>query len=385
MISIRTAALLLVIVLLAGLIVFLSTRDKTPISREADGGPGSSPDKVFPHEGREELEAPTEAKTENQAAAALLDGKCAELENLPKTEKVDFLRRMAFFLDGIDPEEAVAAILAELQTGRDAATGMALVAGEEELASAPTWRVFLLDRLGRIDPRQAAEYARQSIFPHYGSAEEWAVSIRNVLHSYPPTSNSRGRAEVSDLLGLMLAQPAWRAAQPEGLLEALDFVAHSADPVAHLSVVATWASESPNIAAAAQIAVERTMSERGDELLPAWARGDQSPGKSLRAPAMARADLRRPAQAQAVLDFLRGQPGGSAETEVFFRAFPMHRFSLAPGLAGVPQIPAGSDLRAADEAALAIVENWRQDPTLHAHKGDLALLAEKLRELIGRR
>jgi hypothetical protein len=183
----------------------------------------------------------------------------------------------------------------------------------------------------------------------------------------------------------MLAQPTWRAAQAEGLLEALDFVPHGTDPSVHLSVVASWAGENPSIAAAAQIAVERTMSDRGDELLPAWAAGNDSPGKSLRAPAMARADLRRPAQAQAVLDFLRRQSGGSAEAEVFFRAFPLHRFSLAPGLSGVPRIPTGSELRAADEAALAIVQNWRQDPTVHAHKVNLALLAEKLRELIGHR
>jgi hypothetical protein len=385
MLSTRTTALLLVIVLLAGLVVLLSTKDKKPISREEDAGPDNSPEKVLPQKNREELEASTEANTEKRAAGASLDGKCSQLADLPNTEKADFLRREADFLDSIPSEDAVAAILAELQTGRDTATGMAFVAGEDGLASAPNWRVFLLDRLGRINPRQAVEYARQSIFTQYGSAEEWAVSMRNVLSSYPPMAKSQSRAEISNLLGLMLAQPNWRAAQAEGLLEAFDFVANSTDPAAHMSVVATWAREDPNIASAAQIAVERTMNERGDELLPAWAAGDESHGKSLRASAMARADLRRPAQAQAVLDFLRGQPGGSAEAEVFFRAFPLHRFGLAPGLSGVPRIPAGGDLRAGDEAALAIVQNWRKDPTLYAHQKNLVLLAEKLQELVGRR
>jgi hypothetical protein len=260
-----------------------------------------------------------------------------------------------------------------------------LVVGEDGLESAPTWRVFLLDRLGRLDPRTAADYARRSIFPSSPSAEEWAVSLRSVLHSYPPRAAEQGRAEMSDLLGQMLARPDWRAAPADGLLEALDFVAYTNDPAKHLAALGAWVTESASAptAAAAQIAVERTLGPHGDTVLPAVA---TAPGAiPLRAAAMARADLRRPAQAQAVADFLRGLPAGSEEAGVFFRAFPLHRISVAPGLAGVPRVPDAASLRAADEAALVVVAGWSADPSLAAHQGRLTTLAEKLRELTGRK
>ena len=322
-------------------------------------------------------EEPTE-----QNSADFLDKAREELEAAGKKGE-SILKRIALQLDAMPAEPAEAAILAELASGRDSGTTLPFVPGEDGLTSASSWRVFLLDRLGRLNPRLAAEYARESVFPSSSSAEEWAVSLRNVLHSYPPGAIEQARTEVSVLLGQMLARSEWRTAQAEGVLEALDFVAYTRDPATHLAALEAWVSESENAATAtaAQIALERTMGQQGDAVLPALAATSGAP--PLRAPAMARADLRRPEQAQAVADFLRKQPAGSEEATIFFRAFPLHRYSVAPGLTGIPRVPQAAQMRAADKAALAMVAAWSTDPSMSAHREDLSNLAEKLRGLTG--
>jgi len=132
-----------------------------------------------------------------------------------------------------------------------------------------------------------------------------------------------------------------------------------------------------------QIAVERTMVWRGDEVLPVLAPAAGTVGEggiAVRALAMARADLRRPAQRQAVADYLRRLPPASDEAAAFFGAFPLHSFSVAPGLSGLPRLPQAGDLRAADEAALVVLEGWSADPKFEAHNSRLTGLAQKLRE-----
>lgn len=324
---------------------------------------------------------------DSAAAKALLAEAWAKLStsNLPAEERADLLARLGQRLDALRAEDTVMAILVELASGRDADTGLPFVPGEEGLESATAWRVFLLDRLGRLDPRVAAEYARQNVFPSSRSAEEWAISLRNVWHSYPPRAVDQSRAEISALLGQMLMRPEWRTAQAQGLLEALDFVPHTADPTVHLEAVGAWIKESKNpaTATAAQIALERTMGQHGDVIITALAASPDA--QPLRAPAMARADLRRPAQAQAVADFLRRQAPESEEAVVFFNAFPLHRFSVAPGLAGIPRVPEAAEMKATDEAALGVITAWSADPSLAAHRENLAGLTEKLRELTGRK
>ena len=211
------------------------------------------------------------------------------------------------------------------------------------------------------------------------------MSMRNVLHSYPPREREAPQIEIGHLLAGMMARPEWRAAPSAGMLEAMDFVAHTIDPASYLFDLTRWLDEpsNPPVEQAVQIAVERAVVLRGDEILPALApaagtAGDG--GAAVRAMAMARADLRRPSQREALADYLRRLPPASAETAAFFGAFPLHTFSVAPGLTGLPRVPEGRDLRAADEAALAVIRQWSTDPALTAHRPRLIELSEKLRE-----
>jgi len=286
------------------------------------------------------------------------------------------------------PDDWVAALRAELSSGRDLATGLSFTPGRHGLATASSWRVFLLDHLGLLDPEQAAAYARQQVFTRLDSAEEWAVSLRNVLHSYPPMAAGRGRTEISALLRQMMSYQPWRETGPEGLLESLDFIAYADQPATHLERLGGWIDENHQAATAAQMALERTVIKQGDAVLTAAAAfaSPAGPGvAALRAAAMAKADLRSPAQSAALAGYLQRLPPGSGEAVIFFRAFPLHRFSLAPGLAAVPRVPTVADLRLADEAALAAFERWSQDPAFATHHEELFALVGKLRELTGRK
>jgi len=334
---------------------------------------------------------PDRTKPAAEQTSRELDGLLAsafeEMASPDQKDRNAIMAKVAMALDSRQAEAAIGAIMKELESGRDTKSGEDFVCGEEGLASASTWRVFLLDRLGRLDPRGAAEYARRVIFPSSNSAEEWAISLRHVLHSYPPMASGQGRTEISNLLARMLDRAEWRAESAAGLLEALDFIPHTPDPSNHLAALGVWLEGQGNAAttSAAQIAIERTMASQGDSVLAMFAEAAPLQGVPLRATAMARADLRRPAQDQAVANFLSQLPSGSPEAEVFFRAFPLHRYSVAPGLASVPRVPDASELRAADEAALVVVVRWTEDPALRVHRTALRELTTKLQELTGKK
>lgn len=380
----KFAAGLLLLALLGGVLVLTVARRSPPGTESSDtqdhelSSPTANSQSSFgPGAYGEPLAKPV--------AEILVDAFERLSASAPPRDVQDILENAASALESASYDEAKEAILAALRSGRDADTGLPLVPGEESLAGAPTWRVFLLDRLGLLDPRLAAEYARQAVFPLSNSAEEWAVSLRNVLHSYPPSAAQESRTEISELLTRMFANSDWRAQRAQGLLESLDFVAHTREPAVQIATLDTWSGSETDttIATAAQIAVERTMEQRGDDLLPLMAAQTAGDAAGLRASAMARADLRRPAQSQAVGNFLRSLPKDSSEAVVFFRAFPLHRYSVAPGLAGVPRVPDAQDMKAADEAALVVVDRWRTDPTMSAHHEALSGLADKLHELTG--
>jgi len=65
----------------------------------------------------------------------------------------------------------------------------------------------------------------------------------------------------------------WREGSGEGLLEAMDFAAHSSDLAAQIAAFASWTEKSgkPETAAAVQIALEQAVAVRGDDIIPALA------------------------------------------------------------------------------------------------------------------
>lgn len=300
------------------------------------------------------------------------------------------LRATEHYLMRIPQREAAAAILRQLETRADAQTEMVFATGEDGLTAWPTWRVYLLDLLGSINPKAAADYARNNIFVRYGSADEWAVAMRSVLAAAPSSRQAEARSEIASLLGRMLANSVWREQPGAGMLEALDYVPQTPDAIPHLRQVQQWAAEKndPVINAAMQLALERAITRQGDRVMTALASdpdllADSPAQKILRASAMARADLRQSAQVVALRGYLARLPAGSDEVEAFFSSFPNHRYGVSPGLGGQPALPTSAEMRSADQAALAQIRVWKSDPAVTGHAVSFSALEIKLRRMLG--
>lgn len=305
-----------------------------------------------------------------------------------ETTEVVLRCTLKYMLD-MQAREAASAILQRLESGEDAETGLRFQVGEDGLAAWPTWRVYLLDLLGSINPKMAADYARRNIFVRYDSADEWAVAMRSVLASTPPSRQVVAQEEISVLLSRMLAQPRWREAATDGMCEAVDFIAHTPDPAIHLAAMQRWATEKKDgsIDAALQIAAERATTETGGRLIFAIAANPDllasTPSQcTLRASVMARANLGQAEQNEAVRSYLvRIDPQGE-EAAAFFAVFPNHRFSVASGLAASPVLPTAGEMRASDEAALRKMAVWKADPGLAPHVPSIQILENKLGRML---
>lgn len=127
-----------------------------------------------------------------------------------------------------DPRQSIAAIRAFLASGRDAATGEDFGIGENgALSGAPTLRVLLMDLLGQIAARTGSDEAAQAgreILAAKTTADEWAVSLRNV-GQHEPKATPYLAAKTHE----MLAYEPWRSAPSGGLLETFDVPVFAAD------------------------------------------------------------------------------------------------------------------------------------------------------------
>ena len=83
-------------------------------------------------------------------------------------------------LSGMPTREAVGLIRQFLDSKADVSTRLGFRIGPHgQLEDAPTLRVFLLDELARLDPAEAAGYAKV-ILASKDSPDEWAVALRNL-------------------------------------------------------------------------------------------------------------------------------------------------------------------------------------------------------------
>ena len=147
------------------------------------------------------------------------------------------LEQLRRLLESVPPSEAIAAIRAFLESGRDAHTGLHYTIGAGgRLDQAPTLRTFLLDELGSLaraggDARESLAMAR-AILGTPGSPDEWSLAMRNVGwedKASGPYLNGKFR----ELLG----QRQWLADPSPGLLEAFDVpvFTHDVQSIALLS------------------------------------------------------------------------------------------------------------------------------------------------------
>ena len=187
-------------------------------------------------------------ETINQALAVLRDP-----TNPNKKAALDALRAA---LADADPHVAIAAIRGFLAGGQDASTGLRFKLGDgHTLEEAPTMRTFLMDQLGTISldagTTDAADVARATLETK-GSADEWAVAMRNLAWADPDGSKSFLAAKARELI----EYSPWQSAPTGGYLEAFDVAAYAGDP-SIISDLGPLSSTNSKAGRAALIALQR--------------------------------------------------------------------------------------------------------------------------------
>ena len=163
------------------------------------------------------------------------------------------MRRM---LLAADPHEAMTAILTFLGTGQDARTGESFgIQKGGGLAGAPTFRVMLLDMLGRIardaGSDDAATFSR-ALLARKTSADEWAIALRNVAWSSP-----NDRTFLAAKMREMLDYQPWRLQPSAGFLEAFDVIVYTRNAAFAADLAAMATSEDDAVKRAAAAAMDR--------------------------------------------------------------------------------------------------------------------------------
>jgi hypothetical protein len=252
-------------------------------------------------------------------------------------------------------DEAAAAILAFLESGEDAPTGLPFVVGPDGVMElVPSLRLALLDLLPSLDPLSALALARK-LMDHPSTPDEYALALRNLawndldgdLH---PELESRFR----DLL-----QMPWLDQPSAGLLESFDIAVEigGSQMLDELLSVARQAAAKSNAAVsqAAFISLDRLVLRDPGLLVSAFADPrsmDFAPQQ--RASLLSRLDITQPAQRALFSRYLSEFPHATGELEYFSRLFPNANFLHGHRLVTADDPAPGIDqIVAADARVLA--------------------------------
>lgn len=271
-----------------------------------------------------------------------------------------------------------AEILAELESGQDAPTGHTFKVGKGGvLASAPTWRVALLDELARLDPKAAAEQA-EKILREFNSPDEWAISLRN--YALAKTS-PEAKAFLEERLRAMLQHAPWRENPSVGFLEAFDVAVYLGGT--ELMPTLTDLVRLTNnlaVAHAAYLALDRlTINDPVTTLAKLQAEPDLMRGREVtRANFFARADVADPRQRALIEAYLSNAQMNITELDTFTGLFPLASFHVEPGLLTPIVTPNHDTLARRDRAALAVIEEWMSDARFERLQPKLQTIKKRL-------
>lgn len=328
-----------------------------PLSREADGI-----DAFMLESGTNADPAPLSDRVD-----PALQAEFKKLEKFlatkPEREAIlKFLGELSEKIMAADPGSASATLLAFLRSGQDLPIGLDFVVGESGPEEWPSFRAFLLDLLGKVDPEAAARYSLAVVIPAKASTAEYAVSLRvlwNVGGAEKPSPELR-----QAWLGL-LQKKEWSARPDAAWMESMDFAGRFPGALPVFVPMATeWLAEpeaSGGKAEAAQLALERATRNHPVETLagllqnPNWLGAGRGP--AIRATLFARLDVRDSAQKELLERYFASLDSQGREAQAFFKAFPYRRFHVSPGLSGHPDLQTTEEIRASN---IASEEYFRQ-------------------------
>jgi hypothetical protein len=331
--------------------------------------------------------AATVSKAQLQQQVQVITLKIQEALRRFKAGKVDAdtARKILADLDQIlreaGGEVAGAAIIAFLETGEDAVTGLEFTVGEGGvLDEAPTMRTSMLDKLGQMSAKDAVEYAKK-IFDQARSADEWAVNMRNLAWN---NGDKRFTAELESRIEQMLDRSEWLKTPSAGFVEAFDLAVY----VGGLQQVANMASVlglglQNGLDHAAFLSLDRlTLREpdtvfgylKQDPNLMSWA-------PDVRASLMARATEGRGVQREILESYMQDPKTTPEEFQQFADLFPHHSYNLGSRLV-TPQeeVPGLKEMAQSDMNSLQMVRQWLADPRFASRHEDLGAIERRLVE-----
>ncbi len=285
-------------------------------------------------------------------------------------------------LAGRTREEAVAAIRAELASGRDAATGLGFkIAAGSALSETPSARVFLLDELARLDPAAAAELAR-SILATKTSADEWAVAMRNLARV---ENNEGGRAFLEGKMRELLTHEPWQREASAGFLEAFDVAVYlrTTNLVPELAALVRQ-TDNRAVSHAAYLTLDRLTIETPAQTL---ARLAEDPalmtGREVtRANYFARAEVGDAAQRALLESYLLDARRSPEELKTLAGLFPNANFMISQNLLTTVSTPDRATLAARDQTALRVVNEWLAEARFSALKPQLEQMRARLENFV---
>lgn len=274
---------------------------------------------------------------------------------------------------GAGPEtasEVAAAIVAFLDSGRDAETGLPLIVGPDgTLNAAPTLRVCLIDLLGSIDPTAALLSAREWM-ERTDSADEYAIFLRNL---YWNDHQGDRMAEVKDRMNRMLETKDWIGSPSAGWLEGLDVAVALGDEESFVKILRLAreagdleSDEAGDKVQRATMMVLDRMVVRDPGLLTKTLGADL--GKSIglsgipRASVLSRLDLADEGQVALLRRYLEFPDHEEGELEYFSDLFPNGNHLHGKWLfSSAERPPSISDREAADRLALERIDGLLEE------------------------
>lgn len=278
------------------------------------------------------------------------------------------LRDLKQQVHDLPPEVAAATVIAALQLGDDAATGLAFIVGDEGvLDESPTLRTALLDLLGQTEPEAAIAYS-QTVLNDATTPDEYALALRNL-----GWLNHEGElsAELTRHFGAMLDNTEWRTRPTDGYLEAFDIAVAVGgkemitDLVSVLRLSNGESTAQSAVNRAAFIALDRIMLREPDTLAAIYMQDpsfmDFAPNH--RASLLSRLDPASAPQADALRNYLRAVPADSPELTYFARIYPNGNFFEGNRLVSGWETPGIVQIQQRDARALEFINQLLADPT----------------------
>lgn len=239
---------------LVALLVFLNRLPVGKVHRAATVHPAVEPAKGV--EPDPSASSPLAVKTAAAELLQTIERALAVLNDPANPGKKAALAALVEALKAADPAAGIAAARQFLATGRDGVTGERFKVGPGGiLETSPTLRTLLMDQLGswsnQTRTSDAAEVARE-VLNTKGSADEWAVSLRNLAWNDPAGSKELLAAKARDLI----TYKPWQQVPTTGYMEAFDSAAYSGDATL-LAVLEPLSKDPSPIRRAATVAIDR--------------------------------------------------------------------------------------------------------------------------------